>query len=933
MRLSWRIRTTLTVFAVALIASGAVAQVTTGRIIGTIEDQNAGALPGVTVTVNAEALLGGAKSSVTDVNGGFSFIGLPVGVYTIQAALPGFVTQERNEVKVPLGGAASVIITMPDGGTFEDEIQVVAETPVVDPTQVTMEQTFDAVYLQNAAIGANNRSYQNMLYQAAGADSSTESAGNPSVFGSTSGENTFYIDGMDTTDPITSTFSANFNFDAIQEVQFQTAGFEAEYGRTIGGVVNLVTKSGGNQFSGTFDVRYRDSSFYTSGDHYDAGATDDQFMDVSATLGGPILRDKVWFFAAYEYVKNDQTPSFSPNTYGFEGNYPFAKLSWQADQNWRAVAKYSGDPVTINNPNATDTRYIDPDTMATRDQGGFIANAELNGVLSDSLMWNAIVGIKRSELNQNPKLGPDVISHWSYYTGLFTQNYDRQELSKRDRDEFSTDLTWFVGDFGGSHEIKGGFEYGRFMENASTICNSGPSSGEYGCTGGGTGGVFYDNTRYEDFNHPYYWYQTDSVPPQDFQGDMYSAFIQDSWRPTPNLTLKLGVRWDDITWKDNDNVERIWFDKLQPRVGFAWDITGDAKNVLRGNFGRFMHPANTSVPSFLSTSASGTYYYASCSYGMYRQGVGDLYLSADECQAIAEDLGWDYITDPEGWDPAGWAGPFFSAAAGAATEVDPNLKPTYADEWAISFERAVAARSSIEISYVNKATRDILEDTCRGNFYDGPSEDADCGNFLIFNYPERDYQGLTVKYETRTYSWMTLMASYTYSKAEGSADTRHYFFGDYDFYPWDFMNMYGYTMMHRPHRLKFNGFFNIKGDWTVGFDATWFDKFRYNTLDDEFPEAPPGTTVFAEPRGTREGNTNYNVDLQLSKGFNVAGMRMVLIGSVLNVTSVERPLNATDVCEQTHGCADPESDGLVGLGDAIDWSNPRRFEVGFRLEF
>ncbi len=933
MRVSFSVRTTLAVFAVALIASGALAQVTTGRIIGTVEDSNAAPLPGVTVTVNADTLLGGMKSTVTDVNGEFSFIGLPVGIYTINAALPGFITQERNEVKVPLGGAASVIITMPEGGTFEDEIQVVAETPVVDPTQVTMEQTFDAVYLQNAAIGSANRSYQNMLYQAAGADGSSESAGNPSVFGSTSGENTYYIDGMDTTDPITSTFAANFNYDAIQEVQFQTGGYEAEYGRTIGGVVNLVTKSGGNEFSGTFDTRYRSDAFYESGDHYDASQANDSFMDVAATLGGPILRDKLWFFVAYEYVKNDQTPTFSNNTWGFEGDYPFAKLSWQADTNWRVVGKYSGDPVTIANANALTATYVDPTTMASRDQGGFVANAEVNGVLSDSLMWNAVIGIKRSELNQMPTQPADVISHWSYYTGLYTQNYERQELSNRDRNEFSTDLTWFVSDFAGSHEIKGGFEYGKFMENNSTICNSGPSDGQYGCNEGTTGSYFRDNTRYEDFNHPYYWQITDSVPPENFVGNMYSAFIQDSWRPIPNLTIKLGVRWDDITWKDNDNVERIWFDQFQPRVGFAWDLTGDATNVLRGNFGRFMHPANTSVPGFLSTSAGGTYYYASCSYGGLRFGWSDPYISAEECQALAAELGFNYITDPEGWDPSGWLGPFFTVAAGAPTEVDPNLKPTYADEYAISFERAVGQRSSIEIGYISKKTRDVLEDTCRGNFYDGPSEDADCGNFMIFNYPERDYDGLTVKYETRAYSWMTLLASYTYSKSQGSADTRHYFNGDYDFYPWDWVNMYGYTQMHRPHRLKLNGFFNIKGDWTIGFDANWADSFRYNTLDDEFPGAPPGTTVYAEPRGTREGNTNYNLDLQLSKGFNIAGMRMVLIGSVLNVTSVERPLNATDVCEQVHGCANPEGDGLVGLGEPIDWSNPRRYEVGFRIEF
>jgi hypothetical protein len=280
---------------------------------------------------------------------------------------------------------------------------------------------------------------------------------------------------MDTTDPITSTFAANFN--------------------------------------------------------YDANELNAQFIDIAATLGGPLLRDKLWFFVAYEYVNNEQTPTFSTNTWGFEGNYPFAKLSWQAGSSWRVVGKYSGDPVTIANANALDTHYRDPAAMANRDQGGFVANGELNGVLSDSLMWNTIVGVKRATLDQLPITGPDVMSHWSYASGLFTQNYDRQELSNRDRDEISTDLTWFVDELAGSHEFKFGLEYGKFMENASTICLTSPSDGRYGCAEGTTTSFFRDNQRYEDFQHPYYWEIRDTIPPEDFVGDMYSAFAQDAWRP------------------------------------------------------------------------------------------------------------------------------------------------------------------------------------------------------------------------------------------------------------------------------------------------------------------------------------------------------------------------------------------------------------------
>ena len=103
--------------------------------------------------------------------------------------------------------------------------------------------------------------------------------------------------------------------------------------------------------------------------------------------------------------------------------------------------------------------------------------------------------------------------------------------------------------------------------------------------------------------------------------------------------------------------------------------------------------------------------------------------------------------------------------------------------------------------------------------------------------------------------------------------------------------------------------------------------------DDEFPGAPVGTTVLAEPRGNREANSTHNLDLQLMKGFNIGGVRLVLVGSVLNATSVEEPKSLNDICEDASGCANPEGEGLVDLGDPIDWSFPRRYELGVRIEF
>ena len=175
---------------------------------------------------------------------------------------------------------------------------------MVDPTQVNTEQVFDEGYMQGSAIGSANRSYLSIVGQTAGVTGGS----NPNVFGSTLGENAYYIDGQDTTDPVTATWAVQFNYDAIAEVELQTSGFEAEYGRATGGLVNVVTKSGGNQFSGTLDVRYRDQNFYTDGDHYDTSTLKTKYEDIAVTLGGPILRDKMWFFVAYEDVLSESTP-------------------------------------------------------------------------------------------------------------------------------------------------------------------------------------------------------------------------------------------------------------------------------------------------------------------------------------------------------------------------------------------------------------------------------------------------------------------------------------------------------------------------------------------------------------------------------------------------------------------------------------------------
>jgi hypothetical protein len=893
---------------------GVNAQTTTGRIIGTIQDEQRAVLVGVSVTIESPALIGGPQSKMTDKWGEFAFLGLAPGDYTVRAELAGYIPQERARVKVSVGGAAALIIVVPSG-SFSGEIEVIDETPVVDPTQVNSGQVFDMPYMQYSAIGSANRAYTNIIGQAPG----TELIERPGwahvrVFGSTISENAYYVDGVDTSAPYANIFGFTLNFDAIQEVGFQTGGFEAEYGRATGGTINVVTRSGGNRFSGTFDARYRDSSFQESGEFFDAAELHSQYRNLAATLGGPVLRDRLWFFASWQEFVVEDTPVSSPTSRKTEEQNYMAKLTWAINPAWRASGKYTGDPWRTNNANAS--QFVSPEASELLRGDTDAISGELSGVLSDSLLFNLAVGRTRWWSDDRPMSGDtEMISHYNFDTGMETENYWFQFDWEDWRDDLSADLTWFVEGLGGSHEIKGGVQYTRLGTEGSE-CYSGTTSTEY-CAHGDSGFIFYDIGMEEA--QPYLMFESLAAGFASYAGSVRTAFAQDSWRVTRDLTLKLGLRYDAVEYRDNDSMRVTDMAELQPRIGAAWDLTGDAKNVLRGSWGRYLHPGTLALPHFASTAPVPWFYWYSCTTLMEA-------ASAEECAAVAVDLGWDYRADPENWDPFGWV---LAPEERYSTEpgvIDPSLRATYADELILAYEREVGPRSSIELSYVDKKTRDIFDESCDGNV-PTPSPDAACDYLVMANFPElrRDYEAWIVRYENRGLDWLTLLASYTYSNSEGSVEAVVYQGSEADIYPWHFENRYGYLSDHRRHRIKLNGFLTFKGDWTIAFDGRWSSAFRWTPQADSYdiPEMPWGT-YFVEPRGYREANHGYQLDLQLTKGFTAGRVRLAVIGSVFNVFSSEQPVA---VCQRISGCDDIE------MGEPLVWQIPRRYELGFRVEF
>ena len=879
--------------ALLLTAGLALAADTTGSLIGNVKDAQGGPLPGVTVTVTSPAQIGGPRVTTTAADGTFNFPDLTPGLYTVRVELEGFITQEQRDVRVGLDRTTEIFVELPQG-EFADQITVTAsEAPLVDTAQVSIAQTYNQDYLENAPVGSAGRDYLSIIALAPGA---VDDDGNPRVFGSLDNENAYYIDGVDTTDPVTATFGTNFNYDAIEEISYSTAGYEAEYGRAIGGVVNLITKSGGNEFSGTLDVRYSTNDYQESGDFFDADRQETEFIQPAITLGGPIVRDRAWFFGSYEDISSKRTPFGTTSVRDFQGENYIGKVTWQLAENWRFVAKGTGDPADIAGANADSS--VAPEALALQEQGGNIYQGELSAVLSSNALWDFGVGFNRQNLDVSPQSGLDIPGHQDANTGERYINYSNIQLSDRDRDDYRTSFTYLVDQLAGSHEFKAG------LERSDTL---------FATANNTVGGFFYQDLD----RGPYVLNVTPNSPASEFDGELNTAYLQDAWRVLPELTLKLGVRYDQVAFNNDVGTEIADMNKVQPRLGFAWDINNNARTVVRGSWGRFMHPSALTLPFIARVNSTPTDVYGSCSL---------FFGTREECirRRGAEDI----IDDPTGFEPEGWwfAGRFSSSPS----TIQEGLEPTYADTWLVGVQHQLGANTTIDLSYIEKETKDIFEDTCIGNL-ENPSPDANCDFYTVDNLEglRRDYEGVVLQVNSRVTNWLNLRGSYTYSESQGNIGNTQNAGVDFDIFPDHFVNRYGYLADHRDHRVKLNGYARLPLDFALSFEGFYGSPFHYNSLEAANPVTSYGD-VFVEPRGTREGNDNYYLDLQLTKGFQIGPVRAELIGAIFNVFSDEQ---VEERCDRVDGCGSDDAGNEILFGDPEEYQDPRRYELGFRLEF
>ena len=892
---------------------------TTGGIRGTAYDNDGNPLPGVIVTASGEVLGGANRSTVTANNGVFNFSVMPPGRYMLQASMNGFQTQTAEDVRVSVDAVAPVTFHMVPQA-FAGEITVTSERPLVDASTATVGAAYDYDFVKDLPTRGN---FYDMINNSAGVYAPSEDPQSKyriSAFGSNVQSGAWNVDGVNMTAPEGGYLFFDINPEIVAETQMLGIAAGAEYGSTGGSVYNVVTKSGTNQFHGSAAVYWQDDSLVDPNvtiDDTEAGEFHiNKFYDLSATLGGPIVRDKFWFFAGIQDITRNVTipgqwPSLTDDS-SYE-RYDL-KLSWQISPSHRIDLKGGIDDQFV--PWAYDPTYNEPSMWLYRIRENNIYTAEYSGMLSNNTflqvrggLWRGDngdlpVGSRDETMIRNFDTNPNTYSGGPFWDWIWEQHHDQADVV----------LTHFAADFGGDHEFKFGVQYNQ---------------------GGGTTRTYDTDYLYVWYGYLYRW----SVIPYMYGGDTTSwgGFASDTWKMSDRFTLDVGVRYDahDATIPDyprldvNSNntgetipgIDVFSWRQWSPRLGFAWQVSGDGKTVIRG------------------------------SAGVYRDGTvsGNWYAPPPDVPPWVYEYQWY-----GNWYP--WK--IVNRDLGDQL-VEPGLEGPTTNEYTLGVEHQIGDDYSVGLQFVKKDTTDQVGWQILG---DGEYEifqwtDPDTGEtFNLYDVIEsptirkgnstgpganggdqpydQEYQGIFLTFKKRYSSGWDLMASYTYSEAKGLT-TRPmvnprwgqgsaFWTNRSESDPNVWLNADGLLSADRTHALRVSG--NVDLGWQMRVGGVLnFQSGRPEKIARRVSAPSGGNTTFISVPNSDQNRMESQaiLDLSLGKRFSLSDWGDLNIDlQLLNVTNE----SATTYYESV----------ILPPGDdyyPVEWVYPRRLTLKLKLSF
>lgn len=590
---------------------------TNGNIKGTVVDEFEVALPGVTIVVTSENLMG-ERQTQSDGNGQFFIAELPPGTYKLVASRDKFVTVVKPNVIVKIGANAIVSITMPMDEGAAETLVVEDKRNVIDTESGNQGSVLTKEFLQRIPAG---RSYQQAAQLAAG----TTGGANPNVGGAGSNENTYLMDGVNITDPVTGTFSLNFNFDAIEQLQVLTSAYDPEYGQNLGGAINIVTESGGNTLEFNLYAQHLNGQWGPKGDEvfaadgYQLVPTDFDSRynssQISGKVSGPIIRDRLWFIASYQYSRTLIARSGIDLPRDFDGHYVLGKMTYSPNASHRFTVLGQTDPTTIDNTDQS-SRFIKPEAQGRQAQGGWLSSLRWEWYISPDKFLETQATVQKTYIEvygvpctHNKNLGYHACAETEMennidfvtsprvgqYNAFDKDNFIYYTFDDRWRINFSTKYSLLQLQLLGSHDLKGGLSTDILLWDSVF---------------GYMGNLYYADLNVQSYNPDtyknYYWVETSGPLNYKTMSNQASAFLQDVYKPISNLTFRYGARYDRSIFRNDVGESIINVGVIQPRVSIIWDPWADAQTKLVANYGRFANPGRIGVADYMSKSGLGS---------------------------------------------------------------------------------------------------------------------------------------------------------------------------------------------------------------------------------------------------------------------------------------------------------------------------------------
>ena len=929
------LRTTLALVITGLLSPGVSgAQGLTGALIGTVRDEQGGMVAGARVTMRSSALLGGSVSLTTNERGQLRFLVLPPGRYSLVIEMPGLATLQEDDVVIGAGATIERTAVLRVAGVAESVI-VAGAGSRIDARNPGLGTRFGSEDL--LAIPTRRASMFDFIRATPGVSPTSPASGSStsgmttsvSVFGSATYENQFLIDGTNFTCPCNGVARSEPGVDFIQEIQIQSIGASAEYGNVQGGVINVITRQGGERF--LYDAsHYGQTGALTSqpvrlaianANGRDSGYERIRYRDFTTNLGGPVAADRLWFFAGYQRLRDsDSQPGSAPEfPRTSEQDKALAKLTWKLAPGWQLVQSVhyeswvNPDPPTVVTPfDATLRRSASVPA---------ITFGHLTHTSSADTVWDVRIGQLRFSQNNDPSTGdvttPHRIDNVTNTASGAPQTFGRVNIARTTAK--ATVSRYQAGWLGGDHQWKIGGQVERGGHHATNIIPTG--------------------VRFVDRNaQPL---QSVSSEPSH-AGAMFltaAAFASDALTVSERLTINVGVRFDhtrafsqDLSAVDLQGLETdamvqglgtlYTWNLLSPRLGLTTKLTADGRTMLRASYGRFsqgvltgeleaFHPGSSPLTTKAFDTATG-----------------------------------DYTT------------PVAVVNNAVNLQLDRNTRAPRTDEYSIGVDREIGGRFAASIAYIHKHGANFIGWTEVGGQYleqvrqlpdgrtvpvlalDTAVTPTSARRFLLTNPADYSltYNGLVVAFDKRRSHGWQAFGSYTFSKASGllpSSGTtaagaqistvsppQPLTFGRD---PNDLTNARGRLPNDRPHVTRAMGSLDIPGTGlTVAANFQHFiGKPWAATALVALPQTgnQPTQRVLLEPRGSRRLSSQTLLDVRVSRTISIGGMtRVDLMIDVLNALN--------DSAEESLA-----TDNLFAPNFARPafFMDPRRAMVGVRL--